>query len=47
MQDQNTYCKSVFKYGTEGLTTERLTEVWITLINQIERSKAVIAGAGL
>ncbi len=36
-------CRSVFLKGTRDTTTERYTKVWITLINQIEKSKQVLA----
>lgn len=37
-------CKSVFKGGENQPTPEKYTNIWITLINQIERSKQVLAG---
>ncbi len=36
-------CRSVFQNGTQETTTERYTKIWITLINQIEKSKEVLA----
>lgn len=36
-------CRSVFREGAQATTTERYTKIWITLINQIEKSKAVLA----
>ena len=34
-------CQSVFSGG--ALTQERYTQLWITLINQIEKSKETVA----
>ena len=36
-------CRSVFQKGAPTTTTERYTQVWITLINQIEKGKKVLA----
>lgn len=40
-----TPCKSVFRAGTEKVTKENYTQLWISLINQMERSKKILAGA--
>lgn len=37
-------CQSVFKNGKTETTAQEITRVWIALINQIERSKAILAG---
>ncbi len=37
-------CKSVFKEGENR--AGRYTRIWVTLINQMERNKQVLAGAG-
>jgi len=34
---------SVFQNGHTSTSSPQLTQVWITLINQIERNKAIIA----
>lgn len=39
-------CRSVFKGGKNRPTSEEYTRIWIALINQIERNKQVLAGAG-
>lgn len=39
-------CRSVFQQGAPGTTTEKYTQIWIRLINQIEKSKATLAQAG-
>ena len=36
-------CRSVFQKGAPTTTTERYTQVWIALINQIEKSKEALA----
>ena len=36
-------CRSVFQKGAPSTTTERYTQIWITLINQIEKSKEALA----
>ena len=36
-------CRSVFQKGAPSTTTEKYTQIWITLINQIEKSKKVLA----
>ena len=36
-------CRSVFQKGEPTTTTEKYTQIWITLINQIEKSKKVLA----
>ena len=35
-------CRSVFREGEAGLTSEIYTRMWIRLINQIEQSKAAV-----
>lgn len=37
-------CHSVFRQGAETTTSESYTKLWIELINQIERDKAVLSG---
>lgn len=36
-------CRSVFQKGASVTTSEKYTQIWITLINQIEKGKAVLA----
>lgn len=36
-------CRSVFREGAPTTTTEKYTQIWISLINQIEKSKQVLA----
>ena len=43
MKEQATSCTSVFKNGTTP-DEKGYTQIWIALINQMERSKAVLAG---
>ena len=44
MQD-NSLCRSIFKNGDSAPEETTYTQIWIELINQIERAKAVLAGA--
>lgn len=37
-------CTSIFKSGESKTSMEQFTQVWIALINQIEKSKGVLAG---
>lgn len=39
-------CKSYFKSGKNSTTVQTYTNVWIQLINQMERSKAILSSAG-
>ena len=43
MKEQTTSCTSVFKNGATP-DEKGYTQIWIALINQMERSKAVLAG---
>ena len=43
MKEQTTSCRSVFKNG-QTPDAKDYTQIWITLINQMEHSKAVLAG---
>ena len=43
--NKTTNCQSIFKCGASEPTSQDFTRVWITLINQLEPSKAVLAGA--
>ena len=36
-------CRSVFQKGASTTTTEKYTQIWITLINRIEKNKEVLA----
>lgn len=36
-------CRSIFQNGAATTTTEKYTQIWITLINQIEKSKEILA----
>ncbi len=36
-------CRSIFTGGENPPTVERYTQLWIALINQIERSKETVA----
>jgi len=38
-------CTSVFKNGDPAPTSENFTQVWIDLINQIERNKVLTASS--
>ena len=38
-------CKNYFKSGGTCTTVQDYTDVWIRLINQLERSKAALSGA--
>ena len=38
-------CKSYFKSGENCTTVQTYTNVWIQLINQLERSKVILSGA--
>ena len=38
-------CKSYFKSGKDCTTVQNYTNVWIRLINQLERSKLILSGA--
>ena len=38
-------CRSIFKSGTSETTAQEFTRAWIALINRLEQSKAVLAGA--
>ena len=35
-------CRSVFRSGEDAPTTERMTQVWASLISQMEQSKGMI-----
>ena len=39
--NENLSCRNVFKSGDE-VTSQRLTEVWISMINQIEKAKTYL-----
>lgn len=41
--DEKTLCRSVFKNGKNNTTPQQVTQLWVTLINQTERSNAIIA----
>ena len=41
----NSHCKSYFKSGENCTTVQNYTNVWIQLINQLERSKLILSGA--
>lgn len=46
MMNQNTAasaCRSVFRQDEEPITSEKYTQLWITLINQIERGKQILS----
>ena len=36
-------CRSVFRNGAAATTTEKYTQIWITLINRAEQNKRVLA----
>lgn len=42
--EERTICKSVFQDGKTEATREQVTKTWIALINEMERSKAALAG---
>lgn len=37
-------CRSVFRESISPLTMERYTQLWIQLINQIERTNSIASG---
>lgn len=37
-------CRSIFRDGAAETTKEAYTALWISLINQMERSKKILAG---
>ena len=39
-------CRSVFQQGAPTTTTEKYTQNWATLINQMEKNKKVLAELG-
>ncbi len=41
--DNQSICTSVFKEG-QKLSSEYYTKIWITLINQLEKSKQILSG---
>lgn len=41
----NSICKSYFRSGEECTTVQSYTDVWIRLINQLERSKVILSEA--
>lgn len=40
---KTTACQSIFYGGKSSTTCERYTQIWIRLINQIEKSKETLA----
>lgn len=42
-ENRTLFCKSVFHNGENAPTAEHYTQVWIDLINQLEKSKEIIA----
>ena len=38
-------CRSVFRENTSAPTKENYTQLWTSLINQMEHSKKILAGA--
>lgn len=43
-QSGKVLCRSVFRDGTDTTTTERFTQKWIAMINQLESSRRFTAG---
>lgn len=41
---QNFPCTSIFKDGAAATSSEAFTQVWIEMINRIEKNKQVLAG---
>ena len=41
----DSHCKSYFKSGEDCPTVQNYTNIWIQLINQLERSKVILSGA--
>ena len=41
----DSHCKSYFKSGGDCTTVQAYTNVWIRLINQLERSRMILSGA--
>lgn len=42
--NDDVFCKSYFKSGESCTTVQAYTDIWIQLINQLERSKAILSG---
>ena len=40
----STACRSVFQGNADGPTAEAYTQLWVTMINQIERGKQILSG---
>ena len=40
----STVCRSVFRQDSGTTTSENYTQLWIALINQIERGKQILSG---
>lgn len=38
-------CRSVFRKGAAATTTEKYTQLWVTLISQMEHNKKILAEA--
>lgn len=38
-----TACRSIFQNNAEAVSTEKYTQLWIALINQIERGKQFLS----
>lgn len=41
----DSHCKSYFKSGEDCTIVQNYTNIWIQLINQLERSKMILSGA--
>lgn len=42
--EENPICKSIFKNGKAEPEQGQVTKAWITLINEMEHSKILLAG---
>lgn len=44
--DNDSLCKSIFRSGDSVISKEQFTKKWIELINNSEKSRALIFGHG-
>lgn len=43
--NHDSICTNVFKNGDPAPTSDAFTKVWINLINQMEKNKAILGGS--
>ena len=41
-QDSSILCKNIFKNGKTNTSKDKFTDIWISLINQLEKNKKTI-----